>query len=70
MNQIINNVEKLLDTYGNKISTDNKLLLTYWMIYDQIDMTDKKMNTLEFLDKATNARYILDAKQMIECMKI
>jgi len=69
MNQIINNVEKLLDTYSSRLKTDNHLLLTYWMVYDQIDMTDKRMSTLDFLNKATDARYILDAKAMLECMK-
>lgn len=69
MNQIINNVEKLLDTYGDKLKTDHHLLLTYWSMVDGIDMTDKRMSTLSFIEKATDARHILDAKQMLECMK-
>lgn len=68
-NRIIANVEKLIDTYGRRLKTDNHLLLTYWMVYDKIDMADKRMSTIDFLDKATDSRWILDAKQMIECMR-
>jgi hypothetical protein len=63
MNKINNNVEMLLDKYGDL--DDMKLCLLYWQQIDQVEMNKETVSTKQLLN-ATSPRDILNAKLWVE----
>ncbi|MED1863360.1 hypothetical protein P4V41_07810 [Fictibacillus nanhaiensis] len=66
MNKINNNVEMLLDKYGDL--DDIRLCLLYWQQIDQVEMNKEFISTKPVLN-ATSPKSILDAKRWIEVTK-
>jgi hypothetical protein len=69
MNRIIENVERILESLGDKIKTDKQLLLIYWKDIDGVKMNKEVISTNDFLQKTTNPCDIINAKYMLEQMK-
>lgn len=69
MSDILNNIDKLIKNYGDKIHNDKQFLLAYWRIIDNVEMDKNSISTKSFLNSATCARKILNAKTMHEIIK-
>jgi len=69
MNKTIENVEGLIRVFGDKIKTDNHLLLLYWLHVDEVEMDKETISTKDFLQNATNPADIINAKIMLDCTR-
>ncbi|MEM4994805.1 hypothetical protein WKH56_19785 [Priestia sp. SB1] len=69
MNQIVKNVEYIIEKYGDKISSDKHLLLSYWKLVDKVEMNKENFNTASFIQKASSPEAILNAKRLLEVIE-
>lgn len=69
MNEIQQNVAALMKKYGNRISSNNKLVLMYWKDYCGIDIDSDHISTKDFLNKVKLYDDIINALTMLNLMK-
>lgn len=69
MSQILNNVIKLYEKYGDKIKSDAHLVLLYMKDIDGVEVDKDKINTSDFITKATSPMRIIQAKNAYEILK-
>lgn len=68
--QIIENINKLYNNYGkDKLKTDMHLIVAYWRIFDNVEMSKGEIKIDSLLNFATCPRTILQCKQMYEILK-
>ncbi|MNF96126.1 hypothetical protein D3C84_789050 [compost metagenome] len=66
MNKIVENVESLINEFGDKVNTDKKLVLLYWQRIDEIKMDKDNISTSDWLLRSTPANQIIDAKCLLD----
>lgn len=69
MHNMIDNVGQLYAKYGNRITTDKQLLLTYWKVFDNVRMDKSNMSVEDFIENATSPKAILSAKMAWQILK-
>ena len=69
MSQVLSNVKMLYEKYGDKIKSDQHLVLLYWREYDSVSMDKTSVNTVDILNRATSPMKILQSKLAYEVLK-
>ena len=67
MSQVLTNVRKLYETYGERIKSDQHLILLYWKEVDGLNITKESVPTQEIL-RATSPIRIIQAKNAYEIL--
>ncbi|PAV30328.1 hypothetical protein CIL05_07610 [Virgibacillus profundi] len=68
-NNILTNVKYILDNYGEHITNDKQLILMYWKIIDEVEISKTFISTVDFLNLSTNVADILSGKILLEIME-
>ena len=65
MNEIIKNVECLVEKYGDRLNSNQKLYLAYINEFENVEMNKKYINVEDFLNVETSYCDIVGAKYLI-----
>lgn len=60
------NVEALLRDYPDTRNDDKLLTITYWKVYDNVDMSSEENFYSSFMHQSTSTESIRRARQMIQ----
>jgi hypothetical protein len=70
MDEIIENIVKLYEKYGEKkIDTDKKLMLMYWKDIDECKVTKAGIDTGDFINKSTDANLIINGIRLYRILQ-
>jgi hypothetical protein len=67
MQQVLDNIKQLYNTYGRQhISSDKRLLLLYWRDIDGVDVTKEHFSTKQWMDLSTDPIVIINGKMLLQ----